>query len=311
MTSRVVRAQAVVIWREYFPRFEYLRPKTLDEALELLEKFGEEAKVKAGGTCLTRKLRARKVVPKYVIDITGIKELRRIEYHEGKELVIGATVTHEDIVNNKLVKDKFTALWEASASIGDVETRARGTVGGNIANSSAQADIPPALMIFNSYVTLLSKSGKRQVKLTEFFTGHKKNVMKPNELLVSIHVPEPPDGAKSSYLKFKRSIEDRALVGIAALVANPRDPSKRVIRLAYTAIAKTPVYLKEAEEIFKRDKPLNELVEEVIKIAQSKFDLPVGERGIDLRTSDDYRLHLIRIGTKAILKYLIEGVRVI
>ncbi len=311
--SSVVESKGVVFWREYFPKLEYFKPKTIDEALDLLDKYGRDARIKAGATCLTRALRARKIkpIPKYLIDITSIKELKKIEYIDGNELIIGAAVTHEEIINNELIKKKFTALWEASANIGDIETRYRGTIGGNIANSSAQADLPPALMVFNAYVTLMSKEGSRKVPLTKFFLGHKKNVMKPNELLVSVHVPEPPEGAKSSYLKFKRSIEDRALVGIAALVAYPRDPSKRIIRLAYTAISKTPFLLSEAEELFKQDKPLSKLIEEAIGIAQSKYGLPVGERGIDLRAPKEYRLHLIRIGTKAILKYLIEGIKVI
>jgi len=310
MVAQVQRANAVVIWRETFPAFEYHRPKTVGEALELLSRYAGEAKVFAGGTCLTRDLRAMKVAPKHVIDIKGIRELRRIRYVEGEGLEIGATVTYEDVLSSSVIKEKFRALWDAAKQMGDVQVRHRGTIGGNIANSSPQADSPPALLVMGAWVTLASVRGTRKVMLKEFFKGHKKNVMEPDELLVSIHVPEPPEGARSAYIKFKRSAEDRAIVGVAALVASVRDRERRVVRLAYSSIAKTPVLLEEAEELFRQDRPFNELVEEAVKLAQSRFDLPVGERGIDLRVRDEYRLHLIRIGTKAILKYLVDGVEV-
>ena len=309
----VTKEKVQVIWREYFPEFEYYRPKTLEEAVKLLDMLkNDHAIVLAGATCLTRKFRGRKLPVKHVIDIKGIKELKGITYVPGEGLRIGPATTFSEIIKSEIIREKYTAIWEAAKQYGDFELRFRATIGGNIAESSPQNDSSPPLLVYNASLVLRSVEGTRTVKLEDFFTGVTENILKPNEIIESIIVPEPPEGSKSSYLKFKRSAEDRAVVGIAALVANPWIPEKRIVRLAYASIAKTPVYLSEAEEIFRRNKDINELIEEAIEATYRRVEWPIGhgKRGQDLRSSKEYRMHLIRIGTKAILKKLIEGVEV-
>ena len=307
------RSKAEVLWREYFPEYDYYRPKTLSETLELLHKFRNDyAVIFAGGTCLTRNFRARKFEVRHVIDIKGVKELKGIKYVRGEGLRIGPATTFNEILRSEVIREKYTALWEAAKQYGDFELRFRATIGGNIAKSSPQNDSSPPLLVHKASLTLASTNGVREVPLENFFTGVTENVLATDEIITSINIPEPPENSRSGYIKFKRSAEDRAVVGVAALVSNPENPGKRVVRLAYASIAKTPVYVKEAEEIFRREGDINSLVDEAINTALKYVDLPIGhgKRGQDLRASREYRMHLIRVGTKAILKKLIEGVEV-
>jgi len=309
----IERRKGIVLWREYFQDYEYYRPKTIDEALELLSKLKDDhAVVMAGATCLTRNFRGRKFEVKHVIDLKGIPELKGIKYTEGEGLKIGSVTTFYEILKSDLIRRKYTAIWEAAKQYGDFELRFRATIGGNIAKSSPQNDSSPPLLVHKATLTIASANRTREVPLEKFFTGVTENVLAPNEIITSINVPEPPEGSKSGYIKFKRSAEDRALVGIAALVSKPKDRHNRIIRLAYSSIAKTPVFVKEAEEIFRKEGDFNALIDEAINTVYRYVDLPIGhdKRGQDLRASKEYRMHLIGIGTKAILKKLIEGVEV-
>ncbi len=309
----IKRDKAQVLWREYFPDFDYYKPKTVNEALELLNRLkNDHAIVLAGATCLSRNFRARKFEVKHVIDLKGIPELNGIKYAEGEGLRIGPLTTFHEILKSEVIRKKYSALWDAAKQYGDFELKFRATIGGNIAKSSPQNDSSPPLLVHKATLTLASVEGVREVPINEFFTGVTENVLASNEIIKSINIPEPPEGSRSGYIKFRRSAEDRAVVGVAALVSNPGDRSKRIIRLAYASIAKIPVYVKEAEEIFRKERDINSLVDEAINAAYKYVDLPIGhgKRGQDLRASKEYKMHLIKVGTKAILKKLIEGVEV-
>ncbi|HDJ83952.1 MAG TPA: xanthine dehydrogenase family protein subunit M, partial [Desulfurococcaceae archaeon] len=278
--------KSVLVFHTLLPEFEYFRPKTLDEALELLNKYGEDAKILAGGTDLLVDMRMRIKKPKYVIDIKGIKELHVLKYEEGKGLTIGATVTLSELINNKIVKEKYYVLWDAVRQIADEHLRMRATLIGNICNASPAADSAPALLVLKAKVNIASVDGQRTIEIKDFFKWVKKTVLKPNEMVTSIFIPEPPKDAKGRYLKFVRSAEDLALVGIAGLVAYPRDPEKRIVRLAYSSVAPTPVVVEEVEELFKQNRPLSELVEEAVKIVMNKVS-PI----TDVRATKELRQH--------------------
>ena len=294
--------KSVLVFHTLLPEFEYFRPKTLDEALELLNKYGEDAKILAGGTDLLVDMRMRIKKPKYVIDIKGIKELHVLKYEEGKGLTIGATVTLSELVNNKIVKEKYYVLWDAVRQIADEHLRMRATLIGNICNASPAADSAPALLVLKAKVNIASVDGQRTIEIKDFFKWVKKTVLKPNEMVTSIFIPEPPKDAKGRYLKFVRSAEDLALVGIAGLVAYPRDPEKRIVRLAYSSVAPTPVVVEEVEELFKQNRPLSELVEEAVKIVMNKVS-PI----TDVRATKELRQHMVEYGTRYLLKTLLEG----
>lgn len=295
-------ARSIIVFPKLLPEFEYFKPTNLNEALELLNKYAREASILAGGTDLLVDLRMRVKKPKYIIDIKGIKELHKIKYEEGKGLTIGATVTLNELLENKIVKEKYHVLWDSLRQMCDHHLRNRATLIGNICNASPAADSAPALLVLDAKVNVVSVEGKRVIEIKDFFKWVKKTVLKPSELVTSVFIPEPPEGSKGKYFKVVRSVEDLSLVGIAALVANVKTPKRRIVRLAYSSVAPTPVRIFEVENIFKQEKPLNELIDEAVNVVLKKLS-PI----TDVRASKEYRIHMIDVGTRLILKELFEG----
>ena len=293
---------SVLVFRTTLPRFEYLRPKSLGEALELKAKYGGDAMILAGGTDLLVDIRMRAKKPKYVIDIKGIKELSELKYVEGRGLEIGSAVTLSEIERSKVVKEKFHVLWDAVRQLADFPLRTRATLAGNIANASPASDSAPALLVLGAEVELSSTRGTRKLPIKKFFKWVKQTYMEPDEMITRIFVPEPPRDSRGMYLKFTRiSVEDLSVVGIAGLAANPKEPEKRIVRLAYASVAPTPVLVEEVEEIFNHDKPVKELIREAVEAVKKKTS-PI----TDVRGTAEYRRHLIEFGTAYLLNRLLE-----
>ena len=284
------------------PDFEYFKPKTLNQAVELLDRYGEEARVLAGGTDLIVSMRDRVLTPRYLIDIKDIEELRRCSYHKGEGLTIGSTATLNEVAEQKAVKERYHALHDALKDMCDELLRNRATLVGNICNASPAADCAPPLMVLDATVEAASVEGRRTIEINNFFAGVKKTSLKPNELVTVVHVPELPEEARSRYVRGKRTSEDLALVGVAALVANVLEPAKRIIRLAFSSVGPTPIRALEVDEVFKKDQPLSELTEEALSAVMKKVT-PIS----DVRAGKEYRLHLVDTLTRLVLKELLGG----
>ncbi|MCS6783770.1 MAG: xanthine dehydrogenase family protein subunit M [Candidatus Caldarchaeum sp.] len=279
------------------PKFLYHAPETIHEALELLNKYGREAKLLAGGTDLVVDLRERKTRPKAVIDIKRIKELNVLKYEPGRGLVIGATVTYHQILEYEPVRKKYPVLWEAVKTVADEILRMRATLVGNICTASPAADTAPALLVYDAVVETASKNGGRKIPIENFFTGVKKTVLEEGEMVVSVTLPEPPADAKGTYLKAMRVwSEDLALVGVAALVAD----GGKDVRLAYASVAPTPVRARKAEKVFREDGDIREKIEKAVELAVASVS-PIS----DVRASKEYRLHLVKTFTRNALNRLL------
>lgn len=281
----------------YLPKFTYYAPETLEEAFELLEKHGGEARLLAGGTDLIVDLREKKKRPKAVIDIKRIKGLNVLKYEPGNGLVIGATVTYHQILSYEPVLKKYPVLWEAAKTVADEIIRMRATLVGNICTASPAADTAPALLVYDAVVETASKRGGRKIPIEQFFTGVKKTVLEPWEIVVSVRLPEPPADAKGTYLKAMRVwSEDLALVGVAALVAN----KGKDVRLAYASVAPTPVRARAAENVFKHDGDIRDKIAKAVELAASSVS-PIS----DVRATKEYRLHLVKTFTRNALNRLL------
>ncbi|BAJ50384.1 molybdenum hydroxylase family protein, medium subunit [Candidatus Caldarchaeum subterraneum] len=278
-------------------KFVYHAPKSLQEALDLMSSYGRDAKPLAGGTDLLVDLREKKSKPKAVIDLKNIKELNKLSYERGSGLVIGATVTYEQILSFEPIRRRYTVLWEAVKTIADEIIRMRATLVGNICTSSPAADTAPPLLVYDAVVKTLSKNGAREIPIEKFFIGVKKNVLEAGEIVESVYLPEPLEDARGAYLKAMRTwSEDLALVGVAVLVAD----RGRDVRLAYASVAPTPVRARKAEDVFRGDGPLREKIEQAVEIAAASVS-PI----TDVRASKEYRLHLVKTFTRnALLKLL-------
>lgn len=280
----------------------YLRPHTLNEALEALEKYGDRAKVYAGGTDLLMDMRLKGIKDKVIIDVKGIRELKGVSY-DTEYISIGAATTISELLNDSNISTKLPLLHLSMKNFADFSIRSRATIGGNIVNASPAADTPLALLAYNATVELYSLRGKREVPLTQFFVNVKKTVIRPEELLVRIKVPYPPQGSVVQYYRYTRSVEDLMIVGIAGIASYIEDSEKRTLKLSYGAVAPTPVLVDFTEIVRGAEKIKENKLEEIVKKALSSIS-PIS----DVRASKEYRMHLVEVGTKKMVRELMRGV---
>ena len=284
------------------PEFDYHNPQSLQEALILLDEYKRNARILAGGTDLIVTLRARQENPGHVIDVKQVKELRNLTFEEPGELRIGAAVSLNQLVHYDVTLKAYAVLAQAAGTIGDYEVRNRGTLVGNICNASPAADSAPALLVLDATVNIASKLGSRKVPIREFFKGVKKTTLASNEMVTSVTVPIPPMGSRGCYMKARRTMgEDLAMVGVAGLVT-PDTKSGRKVRLAYASVAPTPVRVFDAEKIFEKKKPIDQLLDEAIPVI-AKSVSPIS----DVRAGKEYRSNLVRVLTKRLLRSLWEA----
>ncbi len=198
--------------------FEYHRPKTVEEALELLGRFGEDGKILAGGHSLVPMMKLRLAEPAHLIDINGIAGLRGIR-EDGNEIVIGAGTTQADVLSSDLLHGKCPILPEAAAVIADPQVRNCGTVGGNCANGDPGNDYPAIMMALNASYELKNQSGARRVAARDFYEGVYTTALEENELLTEVHIPAPTNGVGMSYEKIKRKVGDYAIAATAVTLS--------------------------------------------------------------------------------------------
>lgn len=224
-------------------RFEYFKPHNLSEAVQFLERE-TNSYVLAGGTDLMILLRRNLINAEHIMDIKALPETAAFDYVEGTGLTIGAAVVVNRVVDSEVVKVKYPALNQAAASLASYQLRNRATVVGNICNASPGADLPPSLLVYEAVVNIAGPQGVRQVPLHQFFTGVKRTVLQPGELVVSVQLPEPGEGDKSIYLRQARlKGHDLATVGVASRIK----PDGKVA-IGICAVAPTPLRLFALED---------------------------------------------------------------
>jgi len=212
--------------------FDYARPATLDEALELLAKHGDDAKVLAGGHSLLPAMKLRLAQPKMVIDIGRLPDLRGI-CRDGKTIVVGALTTHYAIEASDILKQDCPLMPEVAAAIGDVQVRNRGTIGGSIVHADPAADWPAAILALDAEMEIAGPKGRRTVKAADFFVDMLQTAVAAGEILTAIRVPVT--SRKVAYEKFAQKASGFAICGVA--VAEGRVGITGVAAKPYRAIA--------------------------------------------------------------------------
>ncbi len=253
------------------PPFKYLEPRTIGETIQILSTYGAQAKVLAGGTDLVVSMRKRKVTPQYVVYIKNIPNLDCIEYSEADGLRIGPLATHKSIATSLIIRDKFEVLATACSKIGTPHTRTMGTIGGNICMAGPSQDTPPALLVLDAKLKLVSSEGERIVPIDGLFIAPFKTAIKETELLTEIQIPAlPPRTAGSYQWATKRTVIDETLAGVAVLITLDSDDTCKDIRIGLCSVAPTPMRAKRAEEILKGRKLEDKLIEEVAQAAMEE-----------------------------------------
>jgi CO/xanthine dehydrogenase FAD-binding subunit len=282
------------------PKFNYLAPTTLDEALSLLAQHKGGAKVIAGGTDLIPKLKRREIrAPEYVIDLKGIPGLDKIKPN-GSSLTIGALATIGAVESSSQIQQKFAILAQAAQSMASPQVRNRGTIAGNICNAVPSADSAPALLTLGAKLKIISQKGERTVGIEGFFTGPNQTTLTDDEILAEIQLPAMPPNSQGVYLKLSpRRAMDLAMVGVA-VVATIKNGVCQDIHIALGAVAPTPIRAKKAEAILKGQKFDDALIEKAAKAAAGEAK-PID----DHRASAEYRRDMVEVLVRRAIKQAI------
>ncbi len=265
--------------------FDYKKVKTTDEAVDLLAKYGDKAKILAGGTDLTVQIKEDFATPELLIDIKGILDLNKIEFSDGV-LKIGAGVIFSDIEESEIIKEKFYALWEAAGTVASVGVRNRATLSGNICSAVPSLDSAPPLMVFDAVINVKNAITERTIPIVDWFVAPKKTALKSDEIVVSISIKLPEEKIASCYKKLGRYRgEDLAQVGVGVLVSENKE-----YKISFCAVGPVPVRATKIEDFLKGKNLTNETIKEAQKIVEQEIT-PI----TDIRASKEYRMQMAKV----------------
>ncbi|MCK4369134.1 MAG: xanthine dehydrogenase family protein subunit M [Dehalococcoidales bacterium] len=274
--------------------FEYFAPKTLKEALTLLDKYQDEAKVIAGGQSLLILMRQGLVAPKYLIDIKGISELNYIKSDAKEGLKIGALTTHRTVEKSPMMRNGFSVLAEIERNVASIQTRNWGTVGGELCHGDPAEDPAPALITLNATLKMASLKGERTMAVEDFTLDYFETALKPGELLTEIQVPVVPPHTGTAYTKFTVIENDLPTVGAAvSIILGSGDDICQDVRVALSASAPIPMRAKQAEAVLRGKKITDALLKEAGEVASTEAE-PLS----DIYASEEYRRELIKVLVK-------------
>ncbi|MCD6310593.1 MAG: FAD binding domain-containing protein [Candidatus Eremiobacteraeota bacterium] len=264
--------------------FDYLAPTTLGELFDLYEK-NPSSEFLAGGTDLLVELRNRKP-PSLLLDLKKIDELSGIS-STGEFITIGGTTTINELIESKIIRDEFPALYQAASSFGCYEIRNRATVGGSLAHASPGAEFGPVWAVLEARISIASKKSRRELPFEQFTLGPGKTALMPGEIVYSIILPKY--NIKTTGMAYMRRARTRGMdlasMNCAVLVLNSDKPEIREIRIAFGALARTPDRPREVEKMLSGCEITAELMGKAKKILYERYS----PRATSLRASPEYK----------------------
>jgi CO/xanthine dehydrogenase FAD-binding subunit len=272
--------------------FAYVRPRTMEEALEALSVEG--ARPLAGGTDLLVEMRNGQRRPELLVDIKGLEELKALTFALGRSASIGAGVTLNGLIERAGLRRGFSCLWQAALSIATYQLRNRATLAGNLCNASPAADMAPPLYVLDAAVLIAGPQGERALPVTSFLTGVKQNALRQGELVRGVEIPAAPPGAKTAFLKRMRVRgHDLALVNVAGLASR----SAGVLRICVGACGPTPLLVPGTEELFRRGEDVERLADAAAALAAGAI-APID----DVRARAEYRRDMVQVLVKRLVR---------
>jgi len=308
-------------------KFDYFRPKTFEEALTLLAKYGEKAKLIAGGTDVIVMIKQKAIAPDVLISLQGIPGLDQMKYNGS--LSIGPMVTHRAIEKSEVIRKNFSALADAVDYLGSVQIRNVATIGGNVCTAAPSADTATPLLVLGTQVKIKNLKEERTLPIEEFFKGPGESVLKTGEMVKELSIPKPLPNTGSAYYKLQRRLAlDLPILGVSVLLSLDRNkvtcsdmlctasPISSIlhkmeedeiickdVRIALGVAAPTPMRALKAEALLRGKKLSDELLEEAANIASQE-----AQPRDSLRGEAWYRKDMVRVLVKRMAMKSIERV---
>lgn len=280
--------------------FDFLIPKSLNDALRAISNKDRNYRLLAGGTNVVPDLREGGISQQLIVDLSGIKTLKHIKEEKGT-IKIGALVTIADLLRSQLIRKHAPVLWEASYKFAGPLIRNRATVGGNLVDASPAADTAVPLLALKAQVKLRSLKGQRTVTLDKFFTDYRKTVIRPGEILTEVAFPIPLRGTKQGYHKVGRRNSMAISVASIAVVLNMNGNTCTHAGIGLGAVAPIPLRVENAEALLRGKRVDLELARRCGEVAAESVR-PID----DIRASADYRRLMCEVWVRRIISQILE-----
>ena len=280
--------------------FEYHRPSTLQDAVALLGRLGEEAKVLAGGQSLIPLMKLRLASPRHVVDLNRITGLGSIAERDGA-LVIGALVRESELEASDLVRRRFPILADACRVIADPLVRNLATVGGNLAHGDPANDHPAAMLALGAEVVAVGPQGRGASRSTGSSRARSRPASRPGEILTEIRVPLPPPRSGGAYLKMERKVGDFATAAVGVQITLAGGDACTHAGIGLTNVGPTPIKARRAEALLKGRRLDDAAIREAAQAAAAESD-----PSEDLRGSVAYKRDLVRVLTARAIRRALE-----
>jgi carbon-monoxide dehydrogenase medium subunit len=287
----------------YPASFEYHAPTSVQDALGLMGRLKDDAKVLAGGHSLIPMMKLRLAQPKHLIDLRKVPGLAGIK-DEGGTIVLGAMTTHWQMESSSLLKGKCAVLSETASIIGDPAVRNLGTIGGSLAHADPAADQPATMIALGAEFVCQGPKGRRTVKVDEWFQGLMATALHEDELLVEIRIPALPAGTGAAYLKFPHPASRFAVVGVAAAITLDKEGKCTKAGVGVTGAGTRAVRAKGVEAGLVGKKLDAATIEAAAQKAAEGVDVQA-----DLQGSVEYKSHLCRVFAKRAITEAVKRAR--
>lgn len=285
------------------PAFEYLRPKSIPEAITLLQQHGDEAKLLSGGQSLIPMMKLRLARPGFLIDINSIAGLSYIR-EDGGFLKIGGLTREAELEASPLVRSKYPLLMDTAAVIADPQVRNLATVGGNLAHGDPANDHPATMLAFGAQIVATGAKGERVIPIEDFFVTLFTTALKHDEILTEIRIPSPPAPPLKSggaYFKLERKVGDFATAAAAAQLTLGGGGVVQKVGIGLTNVGPTPIKARRAEDFLKGKKPDAATLAHAAQLASD-----AAQPGSDLRGPAEYKKGLVKELAKRALSRALE-----
>ena len=283
--------------------FQYHTPNTLEEVFDLLNTYGDDARVMAGGTALVIQMKQRLLQPEHVINlrkVAGLSEIKKSD--EG--IYVGALCTQRAVETHPLVAELVPLISYAYGRIATPRIRHMATVGGGLVHGDPSQDPPPSLIALGARVILSSASDQRELLLEDFYLDYYETDVREGEVLTDLVVPAAPRGSGTSYLKFlPRTADDYATVSAAAVVSRTSDNTCQDLRLVLGSVGVTPIRAVEAEKLLIGQSLTDENIRSAVATVKHVVD-PLE----DYRGSADYKRDMAEVFARRAIERAVENI---